>query len=97
MSPLIGLLVVWGVLTAILIILLIYRSTLTMHEDDQLFLNESDTHMEQEQAEVLSKVNKIGPYVKVLGAVSGVLILVIAGIYLYQGLSNTLPLSPSPS
>jgi Tfp pilus assembly protein PilN len=91
MSPLIGLLVVWGVLTAILIILLIYRSTLTMHEDDQLFLNESDTHMEQEQAEVLSKVNKIGPYVKVLGAVSGVLILVIAGIYLYQGLSNTLP------
>ena len=62
-----------------------------MHEDDQLFLNESDTHMEQEQAEVLSKVNKIGPYVKVLGAVSGVLILVIAGIYLYQGLSNTLP------
>ncbi|PYX61965.1 MAG: hypothetical protein DMG73_01510 [Acidobacteria bacterium] len=91
MSPLIGLLVVWGVLTAILIILLIYRSTLTMHEDDQLFLNESDTHMEQEQAEVLSKVNKISPYVKVLGAVSGVLILVIAGIYLYQGLSNTLP------
>ncbi len=91
MSPLIGLLVVWGVLTAILIILLIYRSTLTMHEDDQLFLNESDTHMEREQAEVLSKVNKIGPYVKVLGAVSGVLILVIAGIYLYQGLSNTLP------
>jgi len=82
---------VWGVLTAILIILLIYRGTLTMHEDDQLFLNESDTHMEQEQAEVLSKVNKIGPYVKVLGAVSGVLILVIAGIYLYQGLSNTLP------
>jgi len=91
MSPLIGLLVVWGVLTAILIILLIYRSTLTMHEDDQLFLNESDTHMEREQAEVLSKVNKIGPYVKVLGAVSGVLILVIAGMYLYQGLSNTLP------
>ena len=91
MSPLIGLLVVWGVLTAILIILLIYRSTLTMHEDDQLFLNESDTHMEQEQAEVLSKVNKISPYVKVLGAVSGGLILVIASIYLYQGLSNTLP------
>ena len=55
------LLIAWGVLTAILIILLIYRSTLTMHEDDQLFLNESDTHMELEQAEVLSKVNKIGP------------------------------------
>ncbi|PYX74311.1 MAG: hypothetical protein DMG72_10515 [Acidobacteria bacterium] len=84
------LLIAWGVLTAILIILLIYRSTLTMHEDDQLFLNESDTHMELEQAEVLSKVNKIGPYVKVLGTVSGVMILVIAGIFIYQGLSNSI-------
>ncbi len=84
------LLIAWGVLTAILIILLIYRSTLTMHEDDQLYLNESDTHMELEQAEVLSKVNKIGPYVKVLGTVSGVMILVIAGIFIYQGLSNSI-------
>ena len=84
------LLIAWGVLTAILIILLIYRSTLTMHEDDQLFLNESDTHMELEQAEVLSKVNKIGHYVKVLGTVSGVMILVIAGIFIYQGLSNSI-------
>jgi len=84
------LLIAWGVLTAILIILLIYRSTLTMHEDDQLFLNESDTHMELEQAEVLSKVNRIGPYVKVLGTVSGVMILVIAGIFIYQGLSNSI-------
>ena len=84
------LLIAWGVLTAILIILLIYRSTLTMHEDDQLFLNESDTHMELEQAEVLSKVNRIGPYVKVLGTVSGVMILVIAGIFIYQGLRNSI-------
>ena len=81
---------VFGIFAVGLIILLIYRSTLTMHEDDQLFLNESDTHMELEQAEVLSKVNKIGPYVKVLGTVSGVMILVIAGIFIYQGLSNSI-------
>jgi hypothetical protein len=88
MSPLMWLLIVWGVLTAILIILLIYRSTLTMHEDDQLFLNESDTHMALEQAEVLSKVNKITPLVKVLGAVSVVMILVIAGMFTYQALNT---------
>src|SRR5437667_34448 len=33
------LLIGWGVLTGILIILLIYRCTLTMQEDDQLFLD----------------------------------------------------------
>jgi hypothetical protein len=89
MSPMMWLLAVWGALTAILIILLIYRSTLTMHEDDQLFLNESDTHMQVEQTEILTKVNRITPLVKILGAVSGVMILVIAGMFIYQGLNNS--------
>jgi hypothetical protein len=87
MSPMVGLLIAWGILTAILIILLIYKSTLTMHEDDQLFLNESESHMEKEQVEILQKVNKITPILKVLGAVSGAMILIIAGLFIYQGLS----------
>lgn len=89
MSPLIWLLIVWGVLTAILIVLLIYRSTLTMQEDDQLFLNESESHMQTEQTELLAKVNRITPLVKILGALSGAMILVIAGLFIYQGLNNT--------
>lgn len=91
MSPLVMLLMAWGALTAVLIILLIYRSTLTMQEDDQLFLDEAESHMEKEQAEILSKVNKITPFIKALGAVSGVMILLIAGIFVYQGLNNTAP------
>ena len=91
MSPLLMLLIAWGALTAVLIILLIYRSTLTMQEDDQLFLDEAESHMEQEQAEILSKVNKITPFIKALGAVSGVMILLIAGMFVYQGLNNTAP------
>ena len=87
MSPLVGLLVAWGVLTAILIVLLIYRSTLTIHEDDSIYLNESESHMEREQTEILAKMNKITPIVKVLGALSGAMILVIAGIFIYQGLT----------
>jgi hypothetical protein len=81
-------LAVWGVLTAVLIILLIYRSTLTMQEDDQLFLGESESHMEKEQIELMAKVNKITPFVRWLGAASGVLILVIAGMAVYQGLQQ---------
>ena len=81
-------LVVWGVLTAVLIVLLIYRSTLTMHEDDQLFLDESASQMAQEQMELMAKVNKVTPIVKWLGAASGVLILVIAGLAVYQGLQQ---------
>src|ERR1700693_3561095 len=81
-------LVAWGVLTAILVILLIYRSTLTMQEDDQLFLGESESHMEKEKIEIMAKVNKITPLVKWMGAASGVLLLVIAGLAVYQGLQQ---------
>ncbi len=81
-------LAVWGVVTAVLVILLIYRSTLTMQEDDQLFLGESESHMEKEQIEIMAKVNKITPLVKWMGAASGLLLLVIAGLAVYQGLQQ---------
>ena len=88
MSPMVWMLIVWGVLTAVLIVLLIYRSTLTMQEDDQLFLGDSASHMEQEQIQLMHKVNKINPFVRWLGAASGLLILVIAGLAIYQGLNQ---------
>jgi len=89
MTPLTMLLAAWGALTAILVVLLIYRSTLTMHEDDQLFLDASESHMEKEHIALMKKVEKIAPYVKILGTLSGVMILVIAGMFIYQGLSQT--------
>jgi hypothetical protein len=89
MSPfLMWLLIGWGILTAVLIILLIYRSTLTMQEDDQLFLDDSASGMAQEQMELMAKVNKITPVVKGLGWVSGLMFLVIAGMFIYQGLNQ---------
>jgi uncharacterized membrane-anchored protein YhcB (DUF1043 family) len=91
MSPLGWMATVWGVLTGVLVILLIYRSTLTMQEDDQLFLDDTKSSMEQEQAELMSKVNKINPFVKVLGAASGLMFLILAGMFIYQGLNNTAP------
>lgn len=88
MTHLAWLLIVWGVLTAVLIVLLIYKSTLSMREDDQLFLDESESHMALEQADVLRRINQIGPVVRIFGAASGVLILVIAGMWIYQGFTQ---------
>jgi len=89
MSPmLLWPLIIEGVLLVALTILLIYRSTLTMHEDDQLFLDESASAMAQEQQEVLTKLNKVTPMVKWLGAASGVLGLVIVSVAVYQQLQQ---------
>ncbi|HEY1272424.1 MAG TPA: hypothetical protein VGF08_10590 [Terriglobales bacterium] len=88
MSLLVWLLIAWGALTTALVVLLIYRSTLTMHEEDQLFLDESEAHLQKEQVELMQKVDKMSPFVRALGAASGLLILVIAGLAVYQGLNQ---------
>jgi len=88
MTPMSMLLTAWGILTGILIILLIYRSTLTMHEDDSIMLNDTESQIAKDQVEVLAKMKKITPIVKILGALSGAMILVIAGLFIYQGLNS---------
>jgi len=88
MTPMFMLLVAWGILTGILIILLIYKSTLTMHEDDSIFLSETESQMHKDQIEVLAKMKKITPIVRILGALSGAMILIIAGLFIYQGLTS---------
>jgi O-antigen ligase len=80
------LLIVWGVLTTILVILLIYRSTLTMHEDDQLFLDDAETHMQQEQVENTRRMDRLVPYVRIFGAASALLIVLIGAKWIYDGL-----------
>jgi hypothetical protein len=84
MSPFMMLVVVWAVITVALIIVLIYRSTLSMHEDDQLFLDDSTSNLRAEQEQLMMRMKKVTPLVRILGAASGLLILVIAGIALWQ-------------
>jgi hypothetical protein len=80
MTPL---LIVWAGLTAVLVVLLIYRSTLSMHEDDQLFLDSAEAHMAREQQELILKMERITPWVRVCGAGSAVLLVVITGMLVY--------------
>jgi hypothetical protein len=88
MSPIMMLAVIWAILTVMLIIVLIYRSTLSMHEDDQLFLDDSTSNLRAEQEQLLSKMRKVTPWVRILGAASGLLILVIAGMAIWQQMNR---------
>ena len=82
------LLMVWGGLTTVLIVLLIYRGTLVMREDDQLFLDQSESHMQQEQQELIARVNRVNWPVRILGGASGLLLLIMAGLWVYEGLTR---------
>ena len=49
------------VVAVALVIVLIYRSTLSMHEDEQLFLDEASSSMRVEQEELQVRMRKIAP------------------------------------
>jgi hypothetical protein len=77
-------LIVWGVVTGVLAILLIYRSTISMKEDDQLFLDSAQSNLEREQQEVRTRLRQITPFTTVLGVTSGVLLVASAGLWVYE-------------
>ena len=70
-----------------LIVLLIYKSTLTMHRDDQLFLDDASSHMHEEQTELLAKVNRLTIPLRVFSIGSGVFLLVLVAMLIYQKLN----------
>lgn len=83
-----ALLILWGGLTLALIVLLIYRGTLTMHEDDQLFLDSAEAHMQKEQEELIKRMDQLTPWVRICGAGSVLLIVIIAGSWFYSNLTR---------
>jgi hypothetical protein len=85
---LIYLLIAWGLITAVFIVILIWRSLLTNREDDQIFLDAAEEHMAVEQRALVAKITALSRPLMVTGIVSGLLILVIAGLWLYEGLKN---------
>jgi hypothetical protein len=87
-GPFLYLLIVWGVVTAIFLVLIIWRSVLTSHEDDQIFLDSAEEHMATQQRELVSKINKLSRPILTSGIMAGVLLLAIAGIFVYNGLKN---------
>ena len=78
---------IFGVFGIGLILLLIYKSTLTMRRDDQLFLDDASSHMHAEQTELLAKVNRLTIPMRVFSIGSGVFLLVLAAMWLYQQLN----------
>jgi hypothetical protein len=85
MEPMSVLLMVWGVLTTALVILLIYRSALSMHEDDQLFLDNAESHLEKEQKQLMARMDRVRPFVNALSASSGLLVLIMVGLWVWRG------------
>jgi Tfp pilus assembly protein PilN len=78
------LIVVWGVVTALLVILVVYRTTISNREDDQVFLGSTADQRSQEQQEIVRKIERLAMPIKLLSVASVVLILAAGGAKMYE-------------
>lgn len=78
--------VAWGAVTVALVVLMIYRSVITLGEDDQIFLDDAGSHMRQEQATLVHRITQLRPWINGLAAASGLLIVIMTGLFFYQGI-----------
>jgi hypothetical protein len=71
--------IIWSAFALITAALYIYRSSLTKNEEDQIFLDDSFSQEQAEQAVITSKVAKVEPMVRIARwLVVGMTVIVIA-------------------
>jgi len=87
-GPILYLMFAWGALTTVFIGLLIWRSLLVSHEDDQIFLDAAQEHMAREQRELIARIGSLSKPIKTSGIAAGALLLVIVGMWLWEGLKS---------
>ena len=84
-GPVLYLLIAWGIATAVFVILFIWRSVLSSHEDDQIFLDAAEDHMAKEQRELVAKITSLSRPLLISGVLSGALLLLAGGLWIYEG------------
>lgn len=70
-----GLLTAWLVVTAVMIFFLVWRAVIGLREEDQLFIDPSEERLAREQVEIVSKLERLRPYV--IGSVTGSIVLAV--------------------
>ena len=88
MNYVMGMWIVWGALAVVLLGLLMYRGSLTRYEDDQLFLDDSNQMEHRAQDELMRKIKKIEPVIRVFGGVAGLVTVGIVGFYVYDAIQH---------
>ena len=82
------LMISWGVITAVLVVLVVYRATLSSKEDDQIFIDAAEQHHYQEQLVIIARITRLTKPIIALAVASGALLLASAGVWIYQGFKS---------
>jgi hypothetical protein len=78
----------WGVITVVLVVLVVYRGTLSSKEDDQIFIDAAEQHHYEEQLVIIARISRLTRPIIALSVASGALLLASAGVWIYQGFKS---------
>jgi len=81
---------VWAALLTTLFILMVYRGTLNIHQEDQLFLGDvaQQSYEFEVQREVGRKMDRVQPFVKTFTGASALATVVLVGYYVVNALGT---------
>ncbi len=82
------LMISWGVITAFLVVLVVYRGTLSSKEDDQIFIDAAEQHHYRDQLVIIARISRLTKPIIALAVLSGVLLLASAGVWIYQAFKS---------
>jgi hypothetical protein len=83
LSPIQIVAIVWGIVTALYLILFLYRSIVGMKEEDTLYLSAGEARMEAQQREVMKHITRLDAYSHRLGYTALALTVLLAGMWVY--------------
>ena len=74
----------WAVVAGIYMLLFLYRSIVGMKEEDTLHLSAGEARMENEQREIMKRINKIEPLTRGFGWATLAMSFLVAGAWGYN-------------
>ncbi len=83
-SPLLLILVVWGLVVLTYGVLLFIGSLVGLREEDTLYLSAGEARMEAEQREIQRRISRIDPYKHWFGLASLAMTVLLAAVWSYS-------------
>ena len=77
--------IAWAAVTTVFVVLMIWKSLVSLREEDIVILDPAETKQAAEQQSVIAKVERVTLWAKCAGFLSLALLLVAGGIWAYRG------------
>jgi hypothetical protein len=80
--------ITWGALVLVLAGLMIYRGVIGRNEELELMVDQAEHRFADEQKAIAERITQLSMPIRFLSIAVGVLLLVIIGVWIYQGLQS---------